>query len=86
MKKQLLALALVAGIGTATWSAEGHATNPTAQIGYVVGYVVGRGNVGGWFSVYYGMRYGAVAGVITCRNTPALYGSCAAIGAGVGAR
>ena len=86
MKKQLLALALVAGIGTATWSAEGHAINPTAQVGYIVGYIASRSHVGGWFGVYYGMRYGAVAGVIACRSTPALYGSCAAIGAGVGAR
>ena len=85
MKKQLLALALVAGIGTATWSAEGHAINPTAQVGYVVGYVFGS-YVGRAFGVYYGLRYGAVAGILACRNTPFSYGTCAAIGAGVGAR
>ena len=85
MKKQLLALALVAGIGTATWSAEGHAINPTAQVGYVVSYVFGS-HLGGGFGVYYGMRYGFIAGVMACRNTPTFLRSCAAIGAGVGAR
>ena len=85
MKKQLLALALVAGIGTATWSAEGHAINPATQVGYAVGYVFGT-HVGGALGAYYGLRFGFVAGVIACRNTPTFLRSCGAIGAGVGAR
>ena len=86
MKKQLLALALVAGIGTATWSAEGHAIEPTAQVGYVVGYVVGRGHAWGLFGAYVGMYYGAAQGREACRQVPAFQSKCAAIGGAIGAR
>ena len=86
MKKQLLALALVAGIGTATWSAEGHAISPTAQVGYVVGYVVGRSHAWGVFGAYLGMRYGAAEGRSICRNLPAFQDTCADVGGAIGAR
>ena len=86
MKKQLLALALVAGIGTATWSAEGHAIEPTAQVGYVVGYVVGRSHVWGLFGAYIGSYSGAAVGRRVCREVPAFQTTCADVGGAIGAR
>ena len=82
MKKQLLALALVAGIGAATWSAEGHAIEPTGHIDYAVARILDNPF---WavFGPYKGMRYGA--GGYACQSVAFFQSYCAEIGDSVGA-
>ena len=81
MKKQLLALALVAGIGAATWSAEGHAIELTGHIDHAVARILDNPF---WavFGPYKGMHYGAG---YACRSVPFFPSYCADIGDTVGA-
>ena len=87
MKKQLLALALVAGVGAATWSNIPPNAVPTSQVGFIVGAVLSGGSLKVTLrSVYLGMRFGAAAGSYACRDVPFLRNSCTRIGRGVGMR
>ena len=87
MKKQLLAFALVAGVGASTWSdVPRGAVDPTGQVGLVVGLVVHGANLlPVMFDVYRGMRFGFRAGSNLCRNLP-FQEACAEVGMGVGMR
>ena len=87
MKKQLLALALVAGIGAATWSDIPRSAVPTSQVGFFVGLALSGGDASTLLlGVYRGMQFGAAAGSYACKDLPALRSTCARIGRGVGMR
>ena len=77
MKKQLLALALVAGIGAATWPAEGHAIEPTGHIDYAVARILDNPF---WavFGPYTDPGYGT--GGYACRGMPFFPSYCSDIG------